>query len=290
MSAHMRDKICLVTGATNGIGKVTARELAAMGATVVVVGRSREKTESVVMELRNAAGHDRIYPMLADLSLMSGSRGLADEFRARFDRLDVLVNNAGGIFNQRQTTREGLEMTFALNHMSYFVVTTQLLDLLKASPSARIVSVSSGAHFAGRMEWDNLQGEKRYSGFPAYGNSKLANVLFTYALARRLEGTSVTANVLHPGAVSTGFGSNNQDIFSKVLFKGFQLVTMPAEKGARTSIYLASSPDVEGVTGAYYAEMKRTKSSTLSYDVGVQEKLWSVSEALVPQMAKAGSA
>ncbi len=287
MTAHMRDKICLVTGATNGIGKVTARELAAMGATVIVVGRSREKTDGVVAELRAAAGNDRVYPMLADLSLMSGSLALADEFRSRFDHLDVLVNNAGGIFNQRQTTREGVEMTFALNHMSYFIVTTRLLDLLKASPSARVVSVSSGAHFAGRMEWDNLQGEKRYSGFGAYGNSKLANILFTYALARRLEGTTVTANVLHPGAVSTGFGTNNSDIISKVIFKGFQLFAIPVEKGARTSIYLASSPDVEGVSGAYYAEMKRTKSSAVSYDVETQEKLWSISEALIPEMAGA---
>jgi NAD(P)-dependent dehydrogenase (short-subunit alcohol dehydrogenase family) len=286
----MHDKICLVTGATNGIGKVTAHELAAMGATVIVAGRSREKTEGVAAELRAAAGHERIYTMLADLSLLSGSVALADEFRSRFDHLDVLVNNAGGIFNQRETTREGLEMTFALNHMSYFVVTTQLLDLLKASSSARVVSVSSGAHFAGRMDWDNLQGEKRYSGFPAYGNSKLANVLFTYALARRLEGTKVTANVLHPGAVSTGFGANNKDIFSKIVFKGFQLLTMPPEKGARTSIYLASSPEVEGVTGAYYAEMKRTRSSPLTYNVDVQERLWAISEALIPQAMKVGPA
>jgi NAD(P)-dependent dehydrogenase (short-subunit alcohol dehydrogenase family) len=174
--------------------------------------------------------------------------------------------------------------------MSYFVVTMQLLDLLKASSSARVVSVSSGAHFAGRMDWDNLQGEKRYSGFPAYGNSKLANVLFTYALARRLEGTKVTANVLHPGAVSTGFGANNKDIFSKIVFKGFQLLTMPPEKGARTSIYLASSPEVEGVSGAYYAEMKRTKSSAISYNVDVQERLWAISEALIPQAMKVGPA
>jgi NAD(P)-dependent dehydrogenase (short-subunit alcohol dehydrogenase family) len=287
--AQLSDKICLVTGATNGIGKVTARELAKMGATVVVAGRSREKTESIVAELRAAAGHDRVIPMLADLSLLSGCATLAAQFRAKFDRLDILVNNAGGIFNQRQLTSEGLEMTFALNHMSYFAVTTLLLDLLKRSESARVVSVSSGAHFGTRsMDWDNLQGEKRYVGFTAYSSSKLANVLFTYELARQMAGSRVTANVLHPGAVSTGFGTNNQDIFSKLLFKGFQLVAIPVEKGARTSIYLASSPEVEGVTGKYYSEMRETKSSPISYDAGIQSKLWEISAALMPTTVKAG--
>jgi NAD(P)-dependent dehydrogenase (short-subunit alcohol dehydrogenase family) len=284
----MRNKICLVTGATNGIGKVTARELATMGATVVIVGRSREKAEATAAELRAAAGHDRVHPLIADLSLISGCASLAEQFAAQFNRLDVLVNNAGGIFNERTLTREGLEMTFALNHMSYFAVTTRLLDLLKASPAARVVSVSSGAHTGGRLDWDNLQGEKRYTGFGAYATSKLLNLMFTYALVRRLDGTSVTANALHPGAVSTGFGLNNRDLISKVIFAGFKLIAIPVEKGARTSIYLASAPEVEGVTGKYYSEMKEMYSSAASYVRADQEKLWQISTELMASAVKVG--
>ncbi len=277
----MHGKICLVTGATNGIGLVAARELARMGATVIVAGRSERKTADVVAEMRASSGSADIHPMIADLSLMSGVRSLADQFTARFARLDVLLNNAGGIFNQRTLTSEGLELTFALNHLSYFLLTHLLIEPLRASPSARVVNVSSNAHLSVRaLDFDNLQGEKRYFGFSAYSISKLANVMFTYALARRLEGSSITSNALHPGAVSTGFGTNNKDALSQVMFRVFQMVTMSPEQGAQTSIYLASSPEVEGVSGKYFVKSRAVRSSPASCDVQAQERLWALSEQI----------
>jgi NAD(P)-dependent dehydrogenase (short-subunit alcohol dehydrogenase family) len=220
-----------------------------------------------------------VHHVLADLSLMSGVHALADDILQRYDRLDVLLNNAGGIFNQRQVTSEGLELTFALNHMSYFLLTQRLLELLRVSAPARVINVSSNAHFGTqKLNFDNLQGEKSYFGFGAYSSSKLANVLFTYELARRLVGTGITANALHPGAVSTGFGMNNRDVISKVLFTLFKMVTISPEQGAQTSIYLASSPQVNGVTGKYFDKSKPVASSPASYDEAAQHRLWQISE------------
>ncbi|MDX2141201.1 MAG: SDR family oxidoreductase [Chloroflexota bacterium] len=277
----MQGKVCLITGATNGIGKVAALELAKKGATVIVAGRDSQKTEQVVSAIRQAAGHERVHHALADLSLMSGVHALADDILKRYDRLDVLLNNAGGIFNERHVTSEGLELTFALNHMSYFLLTHRLLDLLCESAPARVINVSSNAHFGvQKLDFDNLQGEKSYFGFGAYSRSKLANVLFTYELARRLVGTGVTANALHPGAVSTGFGMNNKDVISKVLFTLFKMMTITPEQGAQTSIYLASSPEVNGMTGKYFTKSKPATSSAASYDEESQHRLWQVSEQI----------
>jgi NAD(P)-dependent dehydrogenase (short-subunit alcohol dehydrogenase family) len=277
----MQGKVCLITGATNGIGKVAALELAKKGATVIVAGRNAQKTEQVVQEIKQATGHERVHHVLADLSLMSGVHALADDILQRYDRLDVLLNNAGGIFNQRQVTSEGLELTFALNHMSYFLLTQRLLELLRVSAPARVINVSSNAHFGTqKLNFDNLQGEKSYFGFGAYSSSKLANVLFTYELARRLVGTGITANALHPGAVSTGFGMNNRDVISKVLFTLFKMVTISPEQGAQTSIYLASSPQVNGVTGKYFDKSKPVASSPASYDEAAQHRLWQISEQI----------
>jgi NAD(P)-dependent dehydrogenase (short-subunit alcohol dehydrogenase family) len=277
----MQGKVCLITGATNGIGKVAALELAKKGATVIVAGRDPQKTEQVVRDIRQAAGHERVYHALADLSLLSGVHALADDILNRYDRLDVLLNNAGGIYNERHVTSEGLELTFALNHMSYFLLTHRLLELLCESAPARVINVSSNAHFGiQKLDFDNLQGEKSYFGFGAYSRSKLANVLFTYELARRLVGTGVAANALHPGAVSTGFGMNNKDVFSKVLFTLFKMVTIPPEQGAQTSIYLASSPKVNGITGKYFTKSKPVASSPASYDEEAQHRLWQVSEQI----------
>ncbi len=204
----MNGKICLVTGGTNGIGKSTALELARMGATVIVVGRDAQKTSHVLEEIRAASGNQNVNSLLADLSSQQEVRGLADQFKSKYSRLHVLINNAGGFFMRRQIRVDGIEMTFALNHLASFLLTNLLLDTIKASAPARIINVSSNAHTSGKIEFDNLQGEREY-GPRAYDNSKLANILFTMELARRLEGTGVTVNALHPGFVATGFAKNN---------------------------------------------------------------------------------
>ncbi len=275
----MQGKTCLITGATNGIGKETALSLAQMGARIVVVGRNRQKSEAVVAEIKQQSGNNAVELLLADLSSQKEVRRLADEVKANYPRLDVLVNNAGGIYTQRQLTVDGLEYTFALNHLSYFLLTNLLLDLLKASTPARIVNVSSGAHQMGKMEFDNLQGEKRYSTMRAYGTSKLENILFTYELARKLEGTGITTTVMHPGGVATGFGHNNAGIFS-VVVKFFHLFSRTPAKGAETVVWLASSPDVEGATGKYYYDLKEIKSNAESHDQAKAQKLWQMSQKL----------
>lgn len=275
----MNNKVVLITGATNGIGRVAALELAKMGARVVIVGRSREKTEAVRQEIQAAGGSAD--SLLADLSALDEIRRLAAEFRARYDRLDVLLNNAGAIFARRQTTADGFEMTFALNHLSYFLLTNLLLDVLKASAPARIINVSSDAHRSAQMNFDDLQHEKSYGmgGFQAYGRSKLANVLFTYELARRLAGTGVTANALHPGFVATGFGRNMPGLMNRVMGIMHRFALTP-EQGAQTLIYLASSPEVEGMTGKYFDKNRPVRSSPASYDEAAQKRLWDISEWL----------
>lgn len=269
----MDGKICLVTGATSGIGKETALGLARLGARVVIVGRDPARTRAVAEWVTATAGSDPVAFLLADLSSLAQVRRVAREFRNRYARLDVLVNNAGAIFTRRETTTDGFERTWALNHLAYFLLTHELLDLLKASAPARIVSVASTMHTGGVIDFDNLQGETRYGGVSAYSRSKLANILFTYALARRLEGTGVTANCLHPGGVATGFGHSKPGIIDLVLrlAKPFLLT---AERGAATSIYLASSPEIEGVTGGYFARCKPARSSAASHDRALQERLW----------------
>ena len=204
----MNGKICLVTGATNGIGKATAQALAQMGATVVIVGRNPAKCAAVVSEIKHSSGNDAVEALIADLSIMAEVRQVADQFKAKYQQLHVLVNNAGAAYGKRQVTAEGFEKTFALNHLSSFLLTSLLLDTLKASAPARIVNVSSDAHKGAHLDFDDLQSAQGNFVFNAYGRSKLANVVFSYELARRLSGTGVTVNVLHPGLVRTGFASN----------------------------------------------------------------------------------
>ena len=277
----MNDKTILVTGATNGIGKVAALELARMGARVCLVARNESKGATTLEEIRRATGNDRLELYLADLSLMRDVRKLAQEFRAKHAALDVLVNNAGAFYSERKLTGEGLEMTFALNHVSYFLLTGLLLESLKAAPAARVVSVSSQAHFQGRLDFDNLQGERKFSGWKSYSDSKLENVMFTYALARRLQGTRVTANCLHPGFVKTGFASGNAGVFATLFNVAKNLAAITPEAGAQTMIHLASSPEVEGVTGRYFDKSKAVASSAPSMDEAAQERLWALSEKLV---------
>jgi NAD(P)-dependent dehydrogenase (short-subunit alcohol dehydrogenase family) len=252
-----------------------------MGATVVLVGRSPERTEASVREIRELSGNSAVEGLLADLSSMAEVRRLAEEFRARYSRLDVLVNNAGALFARRERTVDGYERTFALNHLAYFLLTDRLLDLLKASAPSRIVNVSSGAHQGMSLNFDDLQNERRYTmaGLGAYGQSKLANILFTYELARRLAGTGVTANALHPGFVATGFGENNGGWMRPVMKISHWFALRP-KKGAETIVYLASSPEVEGVSGQYWEKRRAVRSSRASYDEAAQRRLWEVSAVL----------
>lgn len=276
----MKDKTVLITGATNGIGKVAALELARQGARVALVARNAQKGQTVLEEIKAATGNSNLDLFVADLSSMGDVRRLASEFKAKHSRLDVLVNNAGAFFADRQLTGEKLERTFALNHMSYFLLTNLLLDTLKGTPGARVVSVSSGAHAQGRWTPDNLQGERKYSGWQAYADSKLYNVLFTLALARRLTGSGVTANCLHPGFVKTGFADGNPGWISTVFGVLKNLAAISPERGADTMVYLASSPAVEGITGQYFENRQERRLSEASHDQATQERLWAESTRL----------
>src|SRR5687768_5922880 len=276
----MNGKICLVTGGTNGIGKSTAQELARMGATVIIVGRDAQKTSQVVEEIRAAGGNLRVGSMLADLSSEQEVRRLADEFKSKYSQLHVLLNNAGAVFMQRQLRDDGIEMTFALNHLASFLLTNLLLDTLQASAPARIINVSSNAHASGKIEFDNLQGEREY-GPRAYDNSKLANILFTMELARRLEGTGVTVNSLHPGFVATGFAKNNGKVIAALVSLITPLVARSPAKGAETSIFLASSPSVDGITGKYFYDSQAIPAAPQATDMVVAKKLWDVSAEMV---------
>jgi NAD(P)-dependent dehydrogenase (short-subunit alcohol dehydrogenase family) len=281
MATNMQGKTVLISGATNGIGKQSALELAKMGAQVVIIGRNKAKTEETLHEIQTGSGNKDVHALIADLSSMAEVRRVAGDFRKQFSRLDVLLNNAGGVFSTRQETVDGYEMTFALNHLSYFLLTNLLLDMLKASAPSRIVNVSSDAQSGGVLDFNDLQLKNSYSmsGFKAYAQSKLMNVMFTYELARRLAGTGVTANVLHPGFVNTGFGKNNRGLMQMIM----GLITVFAikvEDGAKTSVYLASSPEVEGVTGKYFDKSKARQSTAVSYDETAQKKLWEISEQL----------
>lgn len=276
----MQNKTIIVTGANAGIGKITAQELARMGAHVVMVARSEERATAARHDIVSQTGSNRVDIMLADLSSQESIRTFASEFKRRYEKLDVLVNNAGGIFNQRLETADGLELTFALNHLGYFLPTMLLLDMLKDAPAGRIVSVSSDAHRGAELDLNDLQTTAGYSSFKAYGRSKLANIYFTYELARRLDGTSVTANTLHPGFVASNFGKNNGGLFKLFMNTVGRLIARSPEKGAETSIYLASSPEVEGVSGKYFSNKKEVRSSDVSYDTAVAATLWSISEEL----------
>jgi NAD(P)-dependent dehydrogenase (short-subunit alcohol dehydrogenase family) len=284
----MTGKTCIVTGASLGIGKETAAALAGMGARVVMVCRDPARGEAALADIVGQSGNDTVELMIADLASLADIRNLAAAYRQKHQQLHVLVNNAGAYNANRTTTKDGFETTFGVNHLAYFLLTDLLLDLLKASAPARIINVSSTAHVGGHINFDDLQGEKKYVGRKAYGQSKLANVLFTYELARRLDGTGVTANALHPGVVRTGFGKNNPGWWG-ALFGVFQVIGRPfyisPAQGAATTIYLASSPEVEGVTGKYFARSKAVDSNAESNDTAVAQRLWQISEQLTKPAA-----
>ena len=280
ITGPMTGRTVLVTGATGGIGEATALGLVASGAHVAITGRDRGRTEAAARRLR-AAGSGPVDVFVADMSDQSQVRAMAAEILQRLPRIDVLVNNVGGFWNTRHVTADGLERTFALNHLAPFLLTNLLLDRLRQSPAARVVTVSSNAHSTGRIDFDDLQGEQFYSGARAYSQSKLANVLFTYELASQLQGTSVTANALHPGVVCTSFGAGDPAGVQRFLVPLVRPFMKSPAQGAATSIHLASAPGLAHVTGRYFADSKEKRSAGASYDRAAAVRLWKVSADLV---------
>jgi len=278
----MNGKVVLITGGTSGIGRITARELKRAGATVVVVGRDAAKLDAIKREI----GADTIR---ADLQLVAEARGAADEFRRRYERLHVLVNNAGAVFADRQVTREGFERTFALNHLAYFTVTAALLDVLRASAPARVVSVSSEASRGARLDFSDLQMERRYVGIRQYCNTKLMNLLFAFELVRRLEGSGVTSNAVHPGAVASGFGMQGAGWFGS-LTRLARPFLIGEEKGARTQIWAASDPSLEKVSGKYLVRRRARTPPRAALDPATARRLWEESEKLISRISPARAA
>ena len=278
----MQEKICLITGANSGIGKVTARELARMGASVVMVCRDRARGEEAQREIREQSGNERVDLLLADLSSQQSISELAETFKQRYTQLHALIHNAGAIFLTRRETVDGLEKTFAVNTLAPFLLTDLLLDTLKASAPSRIVIVSSAAQARGYIQLDDLQSKHHYRAMRVYSQSKLAVTMLTYELARRLEGTGVTVNCLHPGFVATNIAQ--RDIFPllRPLVKlVFAMQGISPEEGAKTTIYLASSPEVEGVSGKYFSKSVPRHSAEISYDEALQGRLWEACARLV---------
>ncbi len=276
----MQGKICLVTGANSGVGKATSLALAQMGATVVMVSRDAARGEEAQKEIQEQSGNQNVHLLLADLSSQQSIRQLAEEFQRQFSQLHVLINNAGIFPLGRRETVDGLEMAFAVNYLAPFLLTNLLLDTLKASAPARIINVSSDSHEQGYINMDNLQSKQRNSLYKIYGQSKLAVILFSYELARRLEGTGVTVNALHPGFVSTNIAQRDVGPFLRMIAGIIFLFGISPEEGAKTSVYLASSPDVEEVTGKYFVKSTPKRSVAISYDEELQHKLWEESVKL----------
>jgi NAD(P)-dependent dehydrogenase (short-subunit alcohol dehydrogenase family) len=273
---RLDSKTCLITGATNGIGRVTAVELAGMGAELFLTYRDEARARETLAEIRQKTGNDNIHLLKADLGSQSQIRAAAGEFLASGKPLHILINNAGLGNTNRTITADGLETVFAVNHLAYFLLTMLLLDCIKRSVPARIVNVASEAHRFGTINFNDLGGEQRYRTFGAYSQSKLANILFTYELARRLAGSGVTVNCLHPGGIASGLWTNN-GLLAQLIMKAAKPFLKTPEQGARTTIYLASSDEVEGVTGKYYVNCKEKNSNRESYDLDVARRLWEVS-------------
>lgn len=276
----MTGKTVLVTGGTGGIGRATAEGLARMGARVGIIGRDQTRGEAAAADIRASSGNPAVNVFTADVSSQAEVRRLAAEVLAAYPRLDVLVNNVGGFWAHRHLTADGLERTFAVDHLAPFLLTNLLLERLTTSAPARVVTVSSGAQALGRIDFDDLQGERDWSGQRAYNQAKLANVMFTYELARRLEGTGVTATVLHPGVTRASFGQEDKPRSWAVMYPIVRRIMRSPDHGASTPIYLASSPEVEGVTGTYFANRKPRSSNKVSYDTVAAARLWRVSSEL----------
>ncbi len=280
MTGNLNGRNVIVTGGTDGIGLATALSLAKMGASLWIIGRDESKTKQALEDIVKASGNEKGGYFTADLSSIASIRTVAARINDTMDHLDVLVNNAGALFTQRQTSDDGLEMTYALNHMNYFLLTSLLSDKLNRGTKSRIVNVSSSAHYSGHVNFDDLQSEKSYNSMRVYGTSKLMNVLFTYELDRRLNGSGLTVNSLHPGFVASNFGKSNGGLM-KPIFKLLHLGAINVENGAKTSVYLASSPEVDGVSGKYFDKCKAVNSSKESYDKNIAKRLWEETEEII---------
>ncbi len=277
MDGTLEGKYALVTGATSGMGKATARRLAERGATVVVAGRTAEKTQNTVQEIQKQVPNSDVRSLVADLTSLAQVGALAQAYRDAYPRLDALIHNAGGMFGKRQLNGDGLEMTFALNAFAPFLLTGLLLDTLKASAPSRIITVASAQHVGKQVPFEDMTHEKGYKPLQVYAESKLMAIMFTYALARHLQGTEVTANALHPGVVATDFGKDAGGMWP-AMFTVLSPFGLSPEKGAQTALYLATSPDVANVSGEYFVKSRPARSSKESYDVAAQERLWTLSE------------
>ncbi|MES2591314.1 MAG: SDR family oxidoreductase [Bacteroidota bacterium] len=277
----MQNKNVLITGATAGIGLETAKVLAKKGANIYIVARNTDKAKSAVEEIKSQNKNSTVDYFIADLSSQKEVRRLAEEVNAKLQKLDVLINNAGGVFQQKQYSVDNIEMTFATNHLSYFLLTNLLLDLLKKSTPARIVNVASDSHYRGKMDINDLGLNANYGGLKAYEQSKLANVLFTLELAERLKDSGITVNVLHPGRVKTDIGLKNTGVLYKLAWNFFKVFSsVSIEKGAETSIFLAHSENVKDVSGKYFSDCKPKMYSRYAETAGLKEKLWDSSEKL----------
>jgi NAD(P)-dependent dehydrogenase (short-subunit alcohol dehydrogenase family) len=275
----MQGRVVVITGATSGIGQVAAEKLGRMGARLVLVARDRDRGEAALARLRDAGPNAAHTIHYADLSTISEMKRVAADIAAAEPRIDVLVNNAGALFSSRRVTADGLEMTFATNHMSYFVLTLGLADRLRSTPGARVVNTASDAHKGARLDFDDLQSAKNYRGFSVYGRSKLCNILFTRELARRWRDTGVTANCLHPGFVATRFGNQSGGAFSRVI-RIAKLFAISPEKGSRTIVYLASSDDVANISGAYFYKSKPAEPTKEAQDNEAAKRHWDESARL----------
>jgi NAD(P)-dependent dehydrogenase (short-subunit alcohol dehydrogenase family) len=283
MTDEMAGKVVLITGGNAGIGKETAVGLASLGARVVITSRDSTRGEDAVAEIRRRSGNDDVDVMALDLASLASVREFARAFLDRYDRLDVLLDNAGLVLTSRRVTEDGLETTFQVNHLGHFLLTDLLRDRLVASAPSRVVVVTSDAHKQARtgLDFDDLQSEGRYRGFSVYGKSKLANILFTRELARRLDGTGVTVNCVHPGFVSSRFGRDGDTgVLGRVAMPLLRPFALNAEQGARTSIYLASDPAVDGITGGYWVKCAPVTPSAAAQDDDAARRLWDVSEKL----------
>jgi NAD(P)-dependent dehydrogenase (short-subunit alcohol dehydrogenase family) len=271
---EMKCKVCIVTGSNSGIGKETALALAGMNATVVMAVRNQEKGEIAKHEIIEKTENRMIDLMICDIASLTSIRNFAKEFTAKYDRLDVLINNAGVVMNNRQTTVDGFERNFAVDYLGPVLLTHELLPLLKSSAPSRIINLSSGLYKSGKIDFDDLQSEKHYNGMQAYRNAKLMILMFTYELARRLEGTGVTVNAVQPGFAATNLGRNTGSLLQAISYKLVRVIQISAKKGAETSVYLATSNEVKDVTGKCFRKMQVTETSPTSNDREMQKRLW----------------
>ena len=278
------NKNCIITGATDGIGKQTALDLAKLGYSIGLVGRNQEKGDAVLNEIAYATDNHSLKFFKADLSKINNLENLSNEIKKEYNSINILINNAGAYFSKYIETKEGLEMTFALNHLSYFKLTQLLMDIIKIDQPGRIINVASSAHFGAKLDINDIQMKKGYKGWTAYRNSKLMNILFTYEIHKRYKHTGITFNSLHPGFVDTSFGDNNTGLGKNIFSIGKKLIAINVIKGASTNVYLASSDEVENVSGKFFDKSKSVKSSKVSYSDSNQLKLWSYSEDIIDKL------